>query len=143
MKSDEVRALGRLGARTFAGAVTHVERVHGAIATRAFRPASFVGAPARYTHDALAKVVYACVRGAGRGVGLAAAEVGALVPRTEKRRRRGPSSRSRSSTPPSATSSRPTTTRWRYPCLPASMVSPPRRSPSSSTGWRRPTTHGA
>jgi pimeloyl-ACP methyl ester carboxylesterase len=84
MKSDEARALGRLGARTFADAVTHVERVHGAVATRAFRPASFVGAPARYTHDAIAKAVYACVRGAGRGVGLAAAEVGALVPRTER-----------------------------------------------------------
>ncbi len=84
MRSDEVRALGRLGARTFADAVTHVEKVHGAIATRAFRPASFVGAPARYTHDAIAKVVYACVRGTGRGVGLAAAEAGALVPTTER-----------------------------------------------------------
>src|SRR5579872_3879163 len=84
MKSDEVRALGRLSARTFADAVTHVERVHGAIATRAFRPASFVGAPARYTHDAIAKVVYACVRGAGKGAGLAAAEVGALVPMAER-----------------------------------------------------------
>src|SRR4051794_26289219 len=80
MKSDEVRALGRLGARTFVDAVTHVERVHGAIATRAFRPASFVGAPARYTHDAIAKAVYACVRVTGRGVGMAAAEMGALVP---------------------------------------------------------------
>lgn len=80
MTSEEARAVGRLGARTFAEAVTHVERVHGAISTRAFKPASFVGAPARVTHDAIAKVVYACVRGAGKGVGLAAAEAAALVP---------------------------------------------------------------
>jgi pimeloyl-ACP methyl ester carboxylesterase len=59
--------------------VTHVERVHGAIASRAFRPASFVGAPARYTHDTIAKVVYSCVRGAGKGMGLAAAELASLV----------------------------------------------------------------
>jgi len=83
MRSDEARALGRLASETFAGAVTHVERVHRAIAARAFRPASSVGAPARYTHDAIAKLVYACVRGAGKGVGLAAGEVVALAPRTE------------------------------------------------------------
>jgi pimeloyl-ACP methyl ester carboxylesterase len=82
MKADEVRAVGQLGARTFAEAVTHVERVHGAISTRAFKPTSFVGAPARFTHDAVAKVVYAIVRGAGKGVGLAATEVAALVPST-------------------------------------------------------------
>ena len=82
MKPDEVRAVGRLGAQTFAEAVTHVERVHGAISTRAFRPTSLVGAPARITHDAIAKVVYACVRGAGKGVGLAASEVGAFLPTT-------------------------------------------------------------
>ena len=79
MRSQEVRAVGRLGARTFADAVTHVERVHGAIATRAFRPASAAGAPARYTHDAIAKLVYACVRGAGKGVGLAGAEIASLL----------------------------------------------------------------
>jgi len=79
MKPDEARAVGHLGARTFAEAVTHVERVHRAIASRAFRPASFVGAPARYTHDAIAKVVYSCVRGAGKGVGLVAAEAASLV----------------------------------------------------------------
>jgi len=81
MKADEVRAVGRLGARTFAGAVTHVERVHGAISTRAFKPTSYAGAPARFTHDAIAKFVYACVRGAGKGIGLAAAEVASLVAR--------------------------------------------------------------
>jgi pimeloyl-ACP methyl ester carboxylesterase len=80
MTPDEVRAVGRLGARTFAEAVTHVERVHGAIASRAFRPASFVGAPARYTHDTIARVVYSCVRGAGKGMGLAATELASLVP---------------------------------------------------------------
>src|SRR5947209_10731008 len=79
MRREEVRAVGRLGARTFAGAVTHVERVHGAIAARAFRPASVAGAPARYTHDAISKVVYGSVRGAGKGVGLAAAEVASRV----------------------------------------------------------------
>ena len=83
MTSDEARSLGRLGARTFGGAVTHVERVHGAIAARAFRPASFAGAPARYTHDAIAKLVYACVRRAGKGAGLAAAEVAGLLPMSE------------------------------------------------------------
>jgi pimeloyl-ACP methyl ester carboxylesterase len=83
MTSDEVRAVGRLGALTFAETVTHVERVHGAIAARAFRRASVAGAPARYTHDAISKLVYACVRGAGKSVGLAAAEVASLVPRTD------------------------------------------------------------
>jgi pimeloyl-ACP methyl ester carboxylesterase len=83
MKPEEVRAVGRLGAQTFAEAVTHVERVHGAIAARAFRPASVAGAPAKYTHDAISKVVYACVRGAGRGIGLAAAEAASLAPTRE------------------------------------------------------------
>lgn len=80
MTPEEVRAVGRLGTQTFAGAVTHVERVHSAIAARAFRPASVAGAPARVTHDAISRLVYACVRGAGKGIGLAAAEVGALMP---------------------------------------------------------------
>jgi len=82
MRANEVRAVGRLGTRTFAEAVSHVERVHAAISTRAFRPTSVVGAPARVTHEAIAKVVYACVRGAGRGVGLAAGEIAALAPRS-------------------------------------------------------------
>jgi len=81
MRADEARAVGRLGAQTFAKAVTHVERVHGAIACRAFKPTSYAGAPARYTHDAIAKLVYACVRGAGQRVGLAAAEVAPLLAR--------------------------------------------------------------
>src|SRR5436305_2251180 len=79
MKAVEVRAVGRLGARTFGEAVTHVERVHGAIATRAFRPARVAGVPARATHDAISKFVYACVRRAGKGMGLAAAEVASMV----------------------------------------------------------------
>jgi len=83
MQRREVRAMGRLGAHAFAGAVTHVEHVHQAIAARAFRPASVAGAPARVTHDAIAKVVYACVRGTGKGVGLAAAEAAALMPMTD------------------------------------------------------------
>jgi len=83
MKSEEVRALGRLGARAFADAVTHVERVHGGIATRAFRPARAAGVPARVTHDAISRTVYACVRGAGKGVGLAAAEVASMVAPTK------------------------------------------------------------
>ncbi|MBV8160686.1 MAG: hypothetical protein JO265_07175 [Acidimicrobiia bacterium] len=79
MTADDVRAVGRLGVRAFTGAVTHVERVHSAIATRAFQPASVAGAPARYAHDAISRAVYASVRTAGKGAGRAGAELTALL----------------------------------------------------------------
>ncbi len=79
MMREQVRAVGRLGAEAFAEAVTHVEHVHQAIAARAFKPTAVAGAPARVTHDAIAMLVYACVRGAGKGAGMAAAELASLV----------------------------------------------------------------
>src|SRR5207302_7039564 len=89
VRPEEVRAVGRLGARVFADAVSHVEQVHGAIAARAFRPARVAGAPARRAHDAIAKAVYATVRGTGRGAGLATGEAVSLVTRPGQHRPMG------------------------------------------------------
>jgi len=79
MTPEELRAVGRLGARVVSGTASHIEQVHKAIASRAFRSTGTAGAPAQETHDAIAKAVYGGVRMAGRSTGLALAEVVSLL----------------------------------------------------------------
>lgn len=75
MKPEEMRAAVRVATRTLAGAVSHVEQVHHAVAARMFAltaPASF---PVRVVHDGVAAGVYAMIRGAGRAAGMVASEL--------------------------------------------------------------------
>ena len=60
---DEVRALTRLAAAEFADGAGGIGGVHAAIARRVFDAVGPGGRPARLAHDAIARGVYAGVRG--------------------------------------------------------------------------------
>jgi pimeloyl-ACP methyl ester carboxylesterase len=79
MTPEELRAVGKLGARVLSGTVSHIEQVHLAIASRAFRSTGNAGAPVRQKHDAITTAVYGGVRTAGRSAGLAVTGVASLL----------------------------------------------------------------
>jgi hypothetical protein len=64
MRSDEVHAVGALAADVIGGLAGFVERMHAAIAERAFTAVGPVAAPVRVAHDGIATGVYEVVRGA-------------------------------------------------------------------------------
>jgi len=80
VKPDEVRATGRLATSTLADAVSHLEHVHRAIATRTFTLTSPASLPARVIHDAIATNVYRMIRGVGFVAGMAASELSSFAP---------------------------------------------------------------
>jgi pimeloyl-ACP methyl ester carboxylesterase len=69
MTSAELRAAGQLGGHALAGMVSRVEQVHRAVAGRAVGPLHEAAEPARIIHDAVARGVYATVRGASSAAG--------------------------------------------------------------------------
>jgi len=79
MTPAEIRAVGRLGGRAFAGLVGRIEQVHQAIAGRAFTPIGPAAAPARVIHDSVARGAYLAVRGAGVAAGTVSGEAGYLL----------------------------------------------------------------
>jgi PGAP1-like protein len=79
MTPAEIRAVGRLGGRAFAGLVGRIEQVHQAIAGRAFGPAGPAGGPARVIHDSVARGTYLAVRGAGVAAGAVGGQAGYLL----------------------------------------------------------------
>ena len=79
MTPAEVRAVGRLGGRAFAGLVGRIEQVHHVIAGRAFAPIGPAAAPARVVHDAVARGAYLAVRGAGVAAGTVGGQAGYLL----------------------------------------------------------------
>jgi len=81
MTPNELRAAARLAARTLASTTGHVEQVHHAVAARAFLLAKPVGTPVRLVHDVVARGVYASVRAAELGAGMAAGEALAVAAR--------------------------------------------------------------
>ena len=78
MTPTELRAVGRLGGRAFAGLVTRIEQVHRVIAGRALAPIGPAGAPVRLIHDSVARGTYLAVRGAGLAAGAVSGEAGYL-----------------------------------------------------------------
>ena len=84
VKTDELRAAGRLATRTLTDAISNVEQVHRAIAARAFALTAPISLPARLLHDGIATGVYALVRGSGLAVGMTASEILALVAQSER-----------------------------------------------------------
>jgi hypothetical protein len=79
MTPAELQAAARLGGYAFAGLVTRIERVHQAIARRAFSPVRLAGAPARLMHDTISRGVYLAVRGAGSAAGACSGQAAALL----------------------------------------------------------------
>ena len=75
MKSEEVRAAGRLATRTLVDSLSQVEETHRAAAARVFGFAGPAAVPARVVHDGVATGVYTVIRGVGFGVGSAATEL--------------------------------------------------------------------
>jgi pimeloyl-ACP methyl ester carboxylesterase len=78
MQPQEVRAVGRLGVHAYAGAVSHIEKAHCALASLSFKsiPAA---APLQPVHDAVARTAYRAVRGIGSLAGTGASEALALA----------------------------------------------------------------
>jgi pimeloyl-ACP methyl ester carboxylesterase len=70
MRSEEIRAGGQLATRTLADTVSHVERVHRAVAGRTFALTAPVSLPARVIHDVIATGVYTLIRETGLAAGL-------------------------------------------------------------------------
>ncbi len=79
MTPAELRASGRLGGQAFCGMVSRVERVHQAVAGRAFGPAGPSGAPARLIHDAIARGTYLAIRGVGAAAGAVSGQATSLL----------------------------------------------------------------
>ena len=75
MKSEEVRAAGRLATQTLVDTFSYVEETHRAAAGRVFALTGPAGVPARVIHDGVATGVYTVIRGVGLGVGTAATEL--------------------------------------------------------------------
>ena len=75
MTPAELRAVSRLGGHAFAGVVSRIERVHQAVAGRAFGPIRHAGAPARFIHDSVSRSVYLAVRSTGSAAGAIFGEV--------------------------------------------------------------------
>jgi pimeloyl-ACP methyl ester carboxylesterase len=90
MRSDEVRAAGRLAGQLFGGVVSQVEHVHQAVAKRSFGPTGPLGRPARVVHDGIAQAVYGGLRGGGSIAGACTGQVMSMVARED--RETGPSS---------------------------------------------------
>ncbi len=84
LTSEETRATGRLATRTVLDAITHVEQVRRAVASRAFSATAPVSVPARVVHDAVATGVYAVVRGAGLAAGMTASELVCVATRSAR-----------------------------------------------------------
>ncbi len=75
MKSEEIRASGKLATRTLADTVSQVEQVHRAFAGRTFKITAPVSLPARVVHDVVATCVYALIRGTSLAAGMVASEL--------------------------------------------------------------------
>ena len=75
MTPAELRAVSRLGGHAFAGVVSRIERVHQAVAGRAFGPIRHAGTPARFIHDSVSRSVYLAVRSTGSAAGAIFGEV--------------------------------------------------------------------
>jgi pimeloyl-ACP methyl ester carboxylesterase len=71
-RPDELRALARLTAAEARAGVGGIGAIHTAIATRVFRAIGPQAAPARLAHDAIARGVYASIRGVSTAAGIAA-----------------------------------------------------------------------
>ncbi|HTS96164.1 MAG TPA: hypothetical protein VMI33_06050 [Streptosporangiaceae bacterium] len=79
MTPAELRAASRLGGHVFAGLVTRIERVHQAIAGRAFAPVGPAAVPVRLIHDSVARGAYLAVREAGVAAGTAGGAAGLFL----------------------------------------------------------------
>jgi hypothetical protein len=79
MTPAELRAMGKLSGRAFAGLVSRIEQVHQVIAGQAFAPVGLAGAPVRLVHDLVARGAYLTVRGAGVAAGAVAGEAGFVL----------------------------------------------------------------
>jgi len=80
MRSNEAREAGRLATGVVTDAVSHVEQVHDAIASRAFSLTAPVSSPVRVLHDTVAGAVYGTVRVASLAAGVAVSKcVGAVA----------------------------------------------------------------
>jgi hypothetical protein len=66
---SELGALAELAADGFAGAVTRMQELHEAVAQRSFGPTGAAAAGPRAAHDAIARTIYATLRGAGTLLG--------------------------------------------------------------------------
>jgi len=75
MKPKEIRATGRLATKTLADTVSHVQDLHGALASRVFTLTAPTSLPARVVHDGVATGVYAGIRVVGQAAGLAVTEL--------------------------------------------------------------------
>jgi pimeloyl-ACP methyl ester carboxylesterase len=64
MRSDEIRALGKVAGRSLGDAVNVVRDTHLGIAERVFSFVGVPGKPVRVVHDGISRTVYGAVRGA-------------------------------------------------------------------------------
>ena len=78
MRSEELKAIGALAGDALSGGTQRIEETHRAIAARAFAANGPPARPVQLAHDAIARGVYASVRGLGatlaRAGGLVAAQ---------------------------------------------------------------------
>ena len=75
MRSEEIRASGRLATRTLLDTVSHVEQAHRAVAARMFAFTAPASLPPRIIHDIIATGVYTLIRGTSLAAGTAASEL--------------------------------------------------------------------
>jgi hypothetical protein len=79
MTPAELRAMSRLGGHAFAGLVSRIGQVHGAIGGRAFGTIGPASAPVRLIHDTLAQGVYRALGSAGPAAGALGGEAASLL----------------------------------------------------------------
>jgi pimeloyl-ACP methyl ester carboxylesterase len=84
MRSEEMRAAGRLATRTLADTVGQVEQVHRAVAARAFALTNPASLPIRVLHHGIATGAYAVIRGAVLAAGLATSELVGVAARSTR-----------------------------------------------------------
>jgi pimeloyl-ACP methyl ester carboxylesterase len=79
MTPAEIRAVGMLGGRAFAGLVSRIEQAHQATASRAFTAIGPASAPVRFVHDSVTRVVYLATRSAGPVAGVLGGQAASVL----------------------------------------------------------------